>query len=408
MIKLQNLFKNIVWIIYVVYLFSIMAFGDRGEYYRYSNVIFVVFILMMIVRIILTKNFRIFYKDLVMLPFVAFSFVSTIWSYDRGATLGRANTLLQLCILCVILAVYLYRTDECKEYLWGFATAGIITTIYVIWYYGISQLRYLMSSSSRVGGEIVNENTLAIFMAISVIFFLQYFFEKKNGYYLFFCIPLIVIIALTGSKKGLSDVVVGAVLSLVVSYTTDQSVSLKKIAKVMISMVIMGIVFYFVWKFPIFDTVRNRFTIMFKELGGASANIDYSTYQRQLMLGAGIRQFLNTPILGIGIGASGKITLAALGLKSYLHNNYVELLATGGIIGTVIYYFPIFKIAKTIFEKGMTTIEGRVLFVLMIILLFNDFAAVQYFSKTTFIILGIAIAYCNKINDAAMSLDDAD
>ena len=79
--------------------------------------------------------------------------------------------------------------------------------------YGISGLQQLMQDNIRVGTEIVNSNTLAIYLAISAVICFSVYLRTNK---LLILIPeclFVIIIALTGSKKGILDLVIGLVLT---------------------------------------------------------------------------------------------------------------------------------------------------------------------------------------------------
>ena len=110
--------------------------------------------------------------------------------------------------------------------------------------------------------------------------------------------------------------------------------------------------------------------------------------QRELYIQAGWKQFLKTPILGIGIGNTSQITMAATGHSTYLHNNFIELLASGGIIGFGIYYgIILYLIIKLIpFALKKESVSDACLIVLIVHTI-ADYGTVSYYTKGTYFIL---------------------
>lgn len=389
-----GLYSSITWGIYVFYLFTIIAFGDRTEYYRISNFTFLILIGLMLISILgnellLPKQLTIF------VPFLIFSFVSCLWSYDFDATLVRSVTILKVMVLMIIMSFYLYKTKQIEMYLMGISVAGFFVVLYVIAFYGIGGLVEMMSDSVRVGDDFVNSNSLAMYLALAAIILLQRFLNvKKNWYTLLPVILFTIIIALTGSKKGIIDLVLG---TTIVMFFGRQDIKNNKIARYALGVVILCVILFLVLELPVFALVKARMELMIGEITGTGTKIDYSTVERQKMLLVGLEQFKKTPILGIGIGASGKLTASIVGFETYLHNNFVELLATGGIIGTLIYYIPFIKTLGKAWECRITTKYSMSVFAIGAIWLLNDIAAVHYFSKMTYIILAIILAN-NKLN----------
>lgn len=389
-----KLYQKGVWCAYVFYLFSIVAFGDRVEYYIISNISFLILIGLMLGKIIASHDFKLPVHLLIFLPFVIYNFVSCLWSRDLGGTIVRSVTVLEVFVLQVIATWYLERTGEISDYILGIAVAGIIIALYVVNTYGISRLQSMISDDLRVGGEVVNENTLAIFLALSAVILFFKYIEAKNILYIVIFVILVVLNVITGSKKGLIDLVVGIALVLFFASVNDNE-KRNKFIKWFTIIIGIVVVTYFVWQLPIFDIVRERFDLMFGFLGGTSAKIDYSTRERQQMIEEGLKQFHETPILGIGIGATSYITMQFLGRATYLHNNYVELLASGGLIGTLLYYVPILKVGVENWKNRKKSIANQFGFIIVVIIIINDFAAVQYFSKISYVLFAIVIASAN-------------
>jgi len=114
---------------------------------------------------------------------------------------------------------------------------------------------------------------------------------------------------------------------------------------------------------------------------------------------SGLQQFVKTPIAGIGIGASGYLTQMTLGQNTYLHNDYVDILATGGIIGFVLQFIPIFSMLVKNYKYRRDSTEAQLCTIILAIYLTNGFAAVQYFSKLSYVIFAISLAcYLNIIS----------
>ena len=150
-------------------------------------------------------------------------------------------------------------------------------------------------------------------------------------------------------------------------------------------MVLATITTYFILKAPIFSGVLERMEGLWNGLSGNGA-IDYSTYVRNRMALVGLEQFKETPILGMGMGNTHYLSQAEVGLDTYLHNNFVELLAGGGIIGFAIYYSIYIFLFKNFWcYRRYKDNEYGICLVMMIVLFLMDFGRVSYFSKIQYI-----------------------
>ena len=381
--------KDIIWAVYVFYLFTIIAWGDRIEYFRYSNITFIALIALMLLYVI-PRNLRVPSKLFMFLPFLLFSFASIMWSSVPDSTLTRSITLARLFALLIIMAFYLFLADETRRYIYGIAISGVFVLIYVVSFYGFTGLRQMIDDGLRVGGEFVNSNTLAIYLSFSALIFLYLFLQKRKWYFLLLTVAFAVVIAATGSKKGILDLAIGILVT--VSLQSKSEHGLSKIGKWLFRLGVLSVGLYILWQSPLFATVRDRVELMTGFLNGTGTQKDYSTLERQIMIRVGLEQFIKTPILGIGIDASSSITKSAVGYGTYLHNDYIELLATGGIVGFLSEYIPIIIVFIANWKKRMESEICALCSLLLIVYLVNGIAAVQYFSKLCYVIFAISLS----------------
>lgn len=392
--KRKPLYNKMVWFIFVFSQFSVVAFGDRVELFMLANISFMLMMATMGIYLIYT-GLIINKKCFIMCPFLLFSFASYLWSQDASATFVRATTVLKLTIMFIILVAYISKTGEIQEYIIGVGISGGMIFLYTIATYGISGLRQQLESGERVGGDIANQNTLAISLAFSMVICLWFFLKQKKWWLLIPILAFGIVVALTGSKKGIIDIVVGVIL--VVLFSQNDKNGVKKVLKVLLELTIFSIIFAFLWQTPLFEIIRSRTENLLGFISGVE--IDYSTKVRAAMNTIGINQFLKTPIVGIGIGASGFLTRQVLGYTTYLHNNYIELLATGGIIGTLLFYIPVLYMFVGNWKYSKESEQSRIFVILLILIFINDYASVGYFSRTNISIYSLALAnfvYENK------------
>ena len=119
--------------------------------------------------------------------------------------------------------------------------------------------------------------------------------------------------------------------------------------------------------------------------GGGDA--DQSALTRIQLMEIGISIFKAHPMLGVGMDNATEI-VAPLFYKEYyyLHNNYVELLADGGVVGFVIYYsiygYLIFILLR---YRTLRDRQFNMCIVLLVTILLMDIGAVSYLMKCTYI-----------------------
>lgn len=141
--------------------------------------------------------------------------------------------------------------------------------------------------------------------------------------------------------------------------------------------------------FSFFTGINERMNGLFALITG-KGTVDVSARIRQEYVVLGLAVFKKHPIIGIGMGASGTYLNMITGANEYFHNNYIELLACGGIVGSVLYYriwlYPLLILIKM---RKKALHSSSLSIVLIFIFLIMDYGMVTYLSKNTYLYLMI-------------------
>ena len=142
--------------------------------------------------------------------------------------------------------------------------------------------------------------------------------------------------------------------------------------------------------------IENAFAVF---TGGETVMRETSAQTRKDYIQLGWEQFLKSPIWGNGIGCAGYALQEKYGYFTYLHNNYIEMLASGGVIGFVLFYTPyvlvLISLIKRIFIYKENNSIVFISFALLIARLVGHFGTVVYYSKVEFLFLAMLIAVVN-------------
>ena len=143
---------------------------------------------------------------------------------------------------------------------------------------------------------------------------------------------------------------------------------------------------YAISHLTIFSNLFTRLQSMMSFVTG-SGSVDYSTSARSRLISIGMDLFKKHPILGIGMDNAKIYGGIAFRIQDYyLHNNYVELLADGGIVGFSLYYSMfVYFIYALIKYRDFNDEEYIFCVVLLIVNLIMDYGMVSYDSKIRFI-----------------------
>ena len=286
---------------------------------------------------------------------------------------------LVLNFIFLVTAFNFVRKKSFKEILTLLIIASILIS-FLTWFLNIYQTKSFVFRQS--GG--VNSNGMSILNALVVGLICSTKRIKQRKYrliaflLLFFCV-------LSGTRKSLIFLAVYLVVFYCLKYP-------KRLPKYVLFTVLgIGIFYCLLMNIPFLYNnigVRIESLLIFIQKGEG----DSSIVSRASYIALGINYFKSSPILGNGINCF-KTLPGAYG--TYSHNNYVELLFSVGILGTVGFYLIyLFILLKAINNKRSSNCECSAMSIGIIIsCALTDFAQVVYYDRGAllFIVLALSI-----------------
>lgn len=361
-------------VLFLLWTVSYYFFGERAETLLYSELVLCGLVAAVGIHVLHGAPFSLGSPVLLASIFVSYGVTSYFWSWRPEATGAKAETMLLLLALFTVLWVYFGGRDP--EYvIWVLCVAGIVLSVYVVLHRGPAAYVAGLLAGERMGGDINNVNSLALQTGVSaVICFWFALYRGRRLYYAWAVLPILVTLG-TGSRKGLVLVLGGVVLLYALALTPGRRM------RVLVGLGAFLLAIALMMQLPAFATVTERMGGLLNE-----SESDSSVAIRQEMVAVGLDQFSSTPLLGIGMGASGLLTAARLNDDTYLHNNYVELLATLGALGFLLYYglyaHILTRLAPRVHAREATAIIAAVILLLQLVM---DYGAVFFDSKTTWV-----------------------
>lgn len=383
-ININNLIEKAIWLMTTFLLASFSIFDDN----IYISVIIAAITLLILFLDSFTNGFRLSIKlskfHLWGFGFAGYCILSSLWAINPANSFSKGITIIQIILCMTVIYSHYYRSFQPQVLLSIIEYSGYMIALYYISFFGLGYIKNSLMHGSRIENAFANANTIGMTCAISLvigIYFLLYI-NQKQVIKLPFMIVLLAIVAATASRKALAIVVLGVLFLFLFKYQS------KNILKTVVRWLFIGVtliaIFMFILSFPIFDGVNHRMEGLIAAIMG-NGGIDNSTYLRQQFIKIGLEQFWETPLFGIGIDNARLLLMQHFGYTTYLHNNYVELLASGGVIGTSIFYsiyiYIIYKLKMN--WKNYTTEKVAVL-LLVLLQLTMDFGVVTYYSKSTY------------------------
>lgn len=379
---------KIINILMVLLLSSITVFTS----YTWGRYILILCILCIMVISTLQNNFKyniILSKFLVILgTFVIYTFSSALWAERASDAIIKGKTLFEVLVMVfVIYNCYYYKENGVEDILNIIKISSYIVVIYSILFYGMDNLVKMVSAEERLQNSYANVNTIGMLAAIGVLIQIdQTLRNRKIEIPVILSIPSIFMIAATQSRKALVVLLLGSFMILVL-HNIDSKNFINSILKVSVALGIGVVAASLLLSLPMFSGIMERMLnlvlgLMENEGTGTSAIIRFR------MIEIGWEQFLKTPIAGIGIGCSHLLGAREIGYDTYLHNNFIELLASGGIIGFSIYYSMYVVLLLDFWKyRKYKNSSYYICLVMMVMLLAMDYGMVSYSSKSRYIYL---------------------
>ena len=315
-----------------------------------------------------------------MSSFALFSVVSSIWAWNASLSISKSITIFSILVCFSFLYPYFLQRNNIDILIDAFMFSGYGISIYTVIFYGVNGIVSMLNGNIRVGNDFTNANSIGLIVATSSIIQFYYLLKKEKRGYSIFLIPCVISLAISQSRKALIMLIVGVAFMIVFSNTQKSSL-VKKVIRIIIAFFTVGILIYVLSQIDIFAGVFSRFKTLFESMNGQRAEDIRAVYRK-----IGMQQFYKTPILGIGIGNSLELLDSVGQNRTYLHCNFVEILASGGIIGFVIYYWVYVKLLKGLWKYRFYRLSTTNLcIVLLLLMLIMDYGMVTYYDKQQYL-----------------------
>lgn len=378
----ENVSSKMVWLFVVGLVLSVVSLTTYtwGRY-----VFFLVAVLVGLVYAV-RQNGRICIKfDVFQYLFLCFGIyagVSSLWAMDMSDSISKMTTLVSI-VLCYFPIYMYYRDCGSVEHLvsaikWG----AVVVSVYTISFYGLETLFFSAQASNlRIENEFANVNTLALCASVGIILqSWQLMFQRSKKWEALTFIPTILVVGAAQSRKSVLFILAGIFLLVLLRYK-DEKKPLKTVFSFVFAFAVVAVIVYFAIRMEAFSGMIQRTQKLLNSFTGVG-KVDNSIQVRNSMKDLGIEWWLKKPLFGIGMGNPHILAGQYLNFNAYLHNNYVELLCGGGIVGFLLYYsMHIYCIIHLLRLRKV----NEPLFALMItwclLMLLMDYGKVSYYSK---------------------------
>lgn len=378
-ISLSSLLEKLIWLstVFLYASFLMFDFTYHGKYIYFGLTILIVLMSAIIYRGILRIRLQPFHIFTAL--FAIFVALSSLWAMRSTDPIQKAIVLLQVLIFSSMIYIHYDRTNNIVPLLLAVKWAGYIVTLYSIAFYGLDEM-LASSQDLRLTNEFSNVNSIAMSAALSCVLQWNDILRKRDIWSTVMTIPSVILITATQSRKALVLLLVG-ILAIYLLRSMQEKGSAKKVLKFIFYSVLIFFGLQLLLRLPIFNASMERMERMFNFFSG-EGTVDHSTIERNEMIELGIRFWKENPIVGVGVSNPHLLSARYLNRDAYLHNNYVELLCGGGIIGFGLYYAMFVYLFWALFKYRKADQEAFIVgLVWLCLMLIMQYGMVSYYIK---------------------------
>lgn len=399
-VSVSSITDKLIWICLTMFFFFTMCASSITENSGMGKYLLMFPIIIMLVAKILSSGRKIALGfcgyEVYILVFAIFIYSTALWAENPGYAISKGTDTIEILIAMYLIRICIPETNRItnllKTLIWG--NFGVV--YYAIFRYGWSYVIDAISSANRLDNTFVNANTLGMSAAFAILISICLLICGKFNLGVIFSIPAFIVLAASGSRKAVLVLCAGFI-AVVILKSFDRNNIIHSLLRTLIILIILFAVIYGVSQLPMFEGMSERIQGLINGFTGGG-EVDSSTKVRLRLIELGVDLFKRNPLLGIGIDNAKIYAELVVGHFYYLHNNYVELLAGGGIVGTIIYY----SIYVTLFIKlwknrDFKSGEFNAVFVIFILRLILDYGMVSYETKSTYFYLLIFYLAAKKM-----------
>ena len=396
MLKNRSFIENLIWLL-TAFLYACFSITTTNvEWSTLSLLLITTAVAILTLIEYGFANFSIGTFHIRVIIFACYIFISCLWAINPNDAVERGLTVIELCA-CMTVFMWAFSNFKdpyeklLKAVMWG----GFIVVAYTFIFVGIGELIKMTLLGSRLESSFDNVNAISLICSFSLILSLYFMFKEKSYLvYTILDIPTIVLLSACGSRKSLVVAIIGSLAVYVIKDNVKRKKTL--LVRLLVGVIITLVLLLYLSQFDVFSGVTERMLGLLGLFSGD--NIDHSTLVRQEMAELGFSLFRENPLLGIGMSNAHIICYQKLGLNCYLHNNYAEILADGGIIGAFFYYSIHFDIILKVKRyNGFKSSEGYLILILLLSLLLSDLSMVSFYEKKYYFFFMIFYVYINHI-----------
>ncbi len=314
--------------------------------------------------------------------FVAYCWISCLWAVDVQVTQIVTRVITLTLILLYALYIY-YRRKSIDAMLMTAMLGGYAVCIMMLYEQGLdTYLRAIVLGTRVYDYDFINANVMGMLAASSLLINFYYIiYQKKIRWWTVGGVFALICVAGAGSKKSIILLFGGGVMLILLHNFNEKKKLFSMLKMLFLGSIICVFIYFVLTNVSFFSGVMDRFSGVTAYITG-KGKIDYSTAERASFMRAGLSMFKKYPFFGCGINCPRVINPLR---ATYLHNNYLELLAGGGILAFLLYYgMYVYLLYEMWKYRAFRTPEYDICLTLLLLHLALEYAYVSYYNKETY------------------------
>ncbi len=316
------------------------------------------------------------------LPFILWGYIVTrLWAVDAASSASMVRTLLVNAVYFFFLFQYLMLQGDMRRFMTVFTVIATVVGLYAL----LRAIPYDIQMSRAGINAGINPNTVGLTAAAALGFCLV-LARQKSAFWLLALLVLLPAVLLSKSALAGTEMVVVLSATYLILFPRRWWLKLAAILAFIAAMLVFVVYPENALSEGIFSRVHG---VLVYYIDGTSAS--ESAVIRGGYLTLALKAFASRPWTGYGL-ANFRLFEGAGG--TYTHNNYAELLVSGGMVMLVLYYLPLiialglgiralyrsYRIAKPAKETRERATLG--LFMMLVVnSLVIDYGSISFFER---------------------------
>lgn len=381
MLRIPKRENRITVLFFQMCVVSNNVLGTDPRLYMISKILTLAFFAVVALRILYKGKLQLNQMLLPAALLTLYCAATILWANQPSRALSQMVTQVQLFLLLLFTFWAMNDGVTVLDYLKAVYISGYGMILFsLIRYGGISQYTEAMMNGERMGSEITNFNTFGMVFGNAALATAYYFILQKKRIHIISFVIFSFFAFSSASRKAMLMIVAGVIVISVIHF------GFRKIYKTLLMTAVVVVAAVFVLRLPYFSQINSR---LIKLFSGEETATDR---ERSAMVQYGLQLFRERPIHGFGIGNYETMYIRGV----YAHNNYIELLTSGGIVALILYYLMfLYPAIGLLFcrKKGEKLQKLHLmLWVWLMVEMVFGLAMVQVYNKNSWLLAGVLMA----------------